>query len=45
MINSVNKLYLKNNKCQTNGTVGDDNYNIRLLFTIRYFVSFGTDHQ
>ena len=32
-------------KNQTNGTVRDDSYKGNCLFTTKYFVSFGTDHQ
>ena len=45
MMNSVNKLYLSNQKYQTNGNLRDENYNGKFLFTIKDFVSFGTYHQ
>ena len=36
-----NKLYFNNLKCQSIGTVREDNYKGVLLFTINFFVSFG----
>ena len=45
MIHFVNKLEFNDQKYQSNGSVRDDNYRIKLLFTIEKLVSFGTDRQ
>ena len=45
MIHFVNKLEFNDQKYQSNGSVRDDNYRIKLLFTIEEFVSFVTDRQ
>ena len=38
-------LELNDNKYERNGTIGDENYWFKLVFTIEVFVSFGTDFQ
>ena len=40
MVDSVNKLDLSYQKYQTNGAVIDDNYKGKLLFPMKYFLSF-----
>ena len=45
MVNFVNKLDLSDQKHQTNGNKRDEDYKKRLLYSMDYFVSFGTDHQ
>ena len=45
MVDFMNKLNLNDQKYQTDGNVRDKNYNRRLLFTMKYLVSFGKDHQ
>ena len=42
MIGSWNKLELSDKKIQTNGYLRDESYKGKLLFTMKYFVSFGT---
>ena len=41
----VNEIELIDQKHQTNGNIRDENYKGKFLFTIKDFVSFGTDHQ
>ena len=45
MVDFMNKLELSDQKYQTNGNIIDENYKGKFLFTIKYFVSFGTDFQ
>ena len=45
MIDFVNILEFNNHNYQLNGTVRDDHYKGRLLFTMIKFVLFGTDRQ
>ena len=45
MVDFVNKLDLSDNKYQNNGNLIDEDYKGKLLFSIKEFVSFGTDHQ
>ena len=44
MMNFVNKIELSDQKYQTNRNVRGGNYKRTLLFTIKDFVLFGTDH-
>ena len=41
----VNKLELSDEKYQTNRNVRYENCKVDLLFTMKDFVSIGTDHQ
>ena len=45
MIYFVNKIYFSDKKYQTNGTVRDNSYKVKLIFPIKEFLSFGTDLQ
>ena len=45
MFEFVNKLELYDHKYQTYRTVKDEKYKEKFLFTIKYFVSFGTGRQ
>ena len=45
MVDFVNRLEFSDKKYKTDGTVRDENYNKKLLFTMKYFVLFGTDFQ
>ena len=45
MVDFLNKLELSDQKYQTNGIVRYENYGRKFLFTMKYFVSFGTDSQ
>ena len=45
MIYFVNKLEFNYNKYQSNGTVQEENYKAKFLFTMNEFVSFGTDNE
>ena len=45
MVDFVNKLELSDQKYQTNGNLRDENYNGKLLFFMKDFVSIGTDCQ
>ena len=45
MVDFVNKIEFSDNKYQTNGTVRDEKYKGKFLFTMKYFVSFGKYHQ
>ena len=45
MAHFVNKLEFNYQKYQSNGSVRDDNYNSKLLFTMKDFVSLGTYFQ
>ena len=45
MVYFVNKIELSGQKYNTNGNVRDENYNGKFLFTMKDFVSFGTDCQ
>ena len=44
MVDFMNKLELSD-KNQNDGNIRNENYNGRLLFTMKEFVSFGTDCQ
>ena len=44
-LNDVNKLYLSYQKYKTNGNVRDEKYKGKLLFPMKGFVLFVTDHQ
>ena len=43
MVDFFNKLELIDQKYQTNGTIIGESYKGKLLFTMKDFVSFGTD--
>ena len=43
MINFVNKLELSDQRYYTNGNIRDGNYKGKFSFTMKEFVSFGTD--
>ena len=45
MVDFVNKIELSYQKYHTNGNVRDKNYEGKLLFPMKKFLSFGTDHQ
>ena len=45
MINFVDKLELSDQKYKTNGNIRYGSYKRNLLFTMNYFVTFGTDLQ
>ena len=45
MVDFVNKLELSDQKYQTNGNVIYENYKGKFLFPMKYFLSFGTNHQ
>ena len=44
MVYFVNKVELSGKKYQTNGNIRYENYNGKLLFTMKDFVEFGTDN-
>ena len=45
IVDFFNKLELSDRKYKTNGTVRDESYKGISLFTIKHFVSFGTNRQ
>ena len=45
MVGFVNKLELSDQKYQTNGNLRDENYKGKFLFSMKDFVSLGTDSQ
>ena len=45
MVDFMNKLEFIYQKYQTNVNGRDENYNGKFLFSMKDFVSFGTDHQ
>ena len=45
MVDFLIKIELSDQKYQNNGSVRDENYKGNLLFSMKYFVSFGTDRQ
>ena len=45
MVDFFSELYFSDQKYQTNGTVRDENYKLKLSFTRNFSVSFGTDNQ
>ena len=45
MVSFVNKLKFNDNTYQTNGTLRDEGYQRKFLFTMTDLVSFGADRQ
>ena len=45
MVDFDNQIYFSDQKYQNNGTARDEKYKGNLLFTMKDFVSFGTDPQ
>ena len=45
MLGFVNKIEFIYHEFQTNGTVRDESYNVKLLFPMKDFLSFVTDLQ
>ena len=45
MVDFVNKLELGDKKCQTNEILRGETYKGKLLFPMKYFMSFSTDQQ
>ena len=45
MVDFVNKLELSDQKYQTNGILGSENYKEKFLFPMKEYSLFGTDHQ
>ena len=45
MVDIVNKIEFSYQKFQSYGTIRDESYDEEFLFTMKYFLSFVTDHQ
>ena len=45
MVEFFNKIEFNDKKYQTNGTVRDGSYKGKIVYPMKYFVPFVTDHQ